>query len=253
MKALVFAAGLGTRLKPITDTIPKALVPLGGKPLLYHLIMKLKKAGVTEIVINVHHFAGQIISYVHEHDDFGLDISFSDESDFLRETGGGILYAQDKLEGGRFLVHNVDIVSDLDIGRLISNARQDALAEIVVSDRKTQRYFLFDDDMRLVGWTNVATGEVRSPYPDLNPDNFRKYAFSGIHLISGDIFNVFEEDGWEGKFSITDFYIRECAKHPIYGVMPDGLKMMDIGKIDTLSEAERFIAPFSESCIRSER
>ena len=242
MKALIFAAGLGTRLKPYTDTMPKALVPVGGKPLLYHVAMKLKAAGFDELVINVHHFPDSIIGYVHDEKDFGMKVSFSDERDFLRETGGGILYARKMLEGAPFLVHNVDILSDLDIGWFLSQADPDAVASILVSDRKTQRYLLFDESMRMVGWTNVATGEVRTPFTGLDPGKCRRLAFSGVHLISDRIFTIFDEDGWEGKFSIMDFYIKECAKRIIHGILPESLKLMDVGKVETLKDAGAFIS-----------
>ncbi len=241
MKAMIFAAGLGTRLRPITDTLPKALVPIQGKPLLYHVVSKLKDAGISDFVINVHHFPDSIIGYVHEQEDFGVNVSFSDERDFLRETGGGIKFARPLLEGGPFLVHNVDILSDLDVNWFIGQARPDALSNILVSDRKTQRYFLFDDDMRLVGWTNLATGEVRSPYGNIDPARFRRYAFSGIHYISDGIFKVFDEDGWGDRFSITDFYIQECDRHPVYGIVPNELRLIDVGKFETLAEAEDFV------------
>ena len=241
MRALIFAAGLGTRLKPLTDTMPKALVPVGGKPLLWHVVKKLESAGITDVVINVHHFADQIIDYVHGQDDFGIKVAFSDERDLLRETGGGIRHARKFLEGDSFLIHNVDILSDLDIDWFISRARPDAISNVLVSDRKTKRYLLFDDDMRLVGWTNVQTGEVRSPYPDLDPGKFRKLAFSGVHLISDRIFTIFDDDGWGERFPIMDFYVQECASCPIYGVLPEQLRMMDVGKIDSLDEAESFL------------
>ena len=241
MKALVFAAGLGTRLKPLTDSIPKALVPVGGEPLLYHVLTKLKDAGFNDVVINVHHFPDMIIDYVHGLDNLGVKVSFSDERDLLRETGGGIRHARMFLEGSPFLVHNVDILSDLDIRWFISQARRDALSTILVSERKTRRYLLFDDDMRMVGWTNIETGEVRSPYPGLDPGRYRKLAFSGIHLISDRIFTIFEDDGWGERFPVMDFYIKECASHPIYGVMPERLRMMDVGKVETLSEADLFL------------
>ena len=242
MKALVFAAGLGTRLRPLTDTLPKALVPVGGKPLLYHVVSKLKDAGVDDLVINVHHFADSIEAYVHDQDDFGIKVSFSDERDLLRETGGGIRHARPFLEGGDFLVHNVDILSDLDVRWFVGQARPDALATILVSERRTSRYFLFEDGMRLAGWTNVATGEVRSPYGAIDPSRYRMLAFAGIHYICGKVFDIFEEDAWPEKFPIVDFYLRECAVHPIYGVVPDHLKLMDVGKLDSLDEADSFIA-----------
>ena len=188
MKAMVFAAGLGTRLKPITNTIPKALVPVCGQPLLAHVIEKLAAAGYDEIVVNVHHFAEKIKEYLSSND-FGVKILISDESDLLLETGGGILHARNYLEGQEpFLVHNVDILSNLDLEWFRGQSRPGALANLLVSERKTQRYLLFNDDMCLVGWTNLATGEVRSPFPGLDIEKCRRYAFAGIHNISPEIF-----------------------------------------------------------------
>ena len=150
MKAMVFAAGLGTRLRPLTDTMPKALVPIAGKPLLYHVMNKLRTAGYDEFIVNVHHFPEQIKEYL-----AGTDFNYkiSDESRELLETGGGILHAEDLILPSEepFLVHNVDIVSNLDIAWLREKTRPEALATLVVSDRPTRRYLLFDEDMRLVG------------------------------------------------------------------------------------------------------
>ena len=239
MKAMIFAAGLGTRLKPITDTMPKALVPVCGQPLLYHVIAKLVAAGYDDLVVNVHHFPDRIIHYLHSHE-FGAKITVSDERDFLRETGGGIKYAAPLLSGSEpFLVHNVDIVSNLDLKWLREQHREGALATVVVSERKTQRYLLFDDDSRLKGWTNIATGEVRSPYPDIDPDRCRKLAFAGIHLMSPAIFEAFDRLGFGERFSIMDFYIQACAAYPIYAAVPPDFTMVDVGKKETLSEAER--------------
>lgn len=242
MKAMIFAAGLGTRLRPLTDTMPKALVPVCGNPLLYHVITKLKVAGYTELVVNVHHFAGQIREYLATHD-FGLPISISDETEELLETGGGIAHAKDLLLPTEepFLIHNVDILSNLDIPWFRLQTRPEALSTLLVSERETSRYLLFDDDMRLVGWTNVTTGEVKSPYPDLNPANCRKLAFSGIHNISPAIFEAFEAAGFSGRFPIMDFYIQECENHPIYGVVGTDLQLIDVGKLDSLAEAERAV------------
>ena len=236
---MVFAAGLGTRLKPITDTLPKALVPVCGQPLLYHTLYKLKAAGYTDVVVNVHHFAGQIREYLATHD-FGLNISISDESEQLLETGGGILHAKNLLEPLEepFLIHNVDIVSNLDIPWFRAQMRPDALATLLVSERKTQRYLLFSQQMRLVGWTNVATGEVRSPYPDLDPSACRRFAFAGIHNISPAIFKAFGQAGFSGRFPIMDFYLAACARYPIYGAVAQDLQLVDVGKIETLPEAE---------------
>ena len=242
MKAMIFAAGLGTRLKPLTDTMPKALVPICGQPLLYHVITKLVQAGYDQIVVNVHHFPDQIIDYLKAHD-FGVRIDISDERDFLRETGGGIRYAKPYLTAEvcdePFLVHNVDIVSNLDLRWFREQHRKGSMATLVVSERKTQRYFLFDEDNRLRGWTNLATGEVRSPYRDIDPEKCRKLAFSGIHLISPEIFDAFERLQMGERFSIVDFYLKACAEYPIYGVVPPDFTMVDVGKKETLSEAER--------------
>ena len=266
MKAMIFAAGLGTRLKPITDTMPKALVPVCGQPLLYHVITKLVAAGYDDLVVNVHHFPDQIIHYLHSHD-FGARIAVSDERDFLRETGGGIRYAKHLLTdfstppaaplemteelsfrpseasgeiclSEPFLVHNVDIVSNLDLGWLREQHREGALVTLVASERKTQRYFLFDEDNRLKGWTNIATGEVRSPYPDIDPDQCRKLAFAGIHLMSPAIFDAFDRYGFGDRFSIVDFYLRACADYPIYAAVPPDFTLVDVGKFDALPEAE---------------
>ena len=242
MKAMIFAAGLGTRLRPMTDTMPKALVPVCGNPLLYHVITKLKAAGYTELVVNVHHFAGQIREYLATHD-FGLPIHISDETEEFLETGGGIAHAKDLLLPAEepFLIHNVDILSNLDIPWFRSQTRPEALSTLLVSERDTSRYLLFDDDMRLVGWTNVKTGEVRSPYPPEALEGCRKYAFSGIHNISPAIFGAFERAGFNGRFPIMDFYIQECENHPIYGVVGTDLQLIDVGKLDSLAEAERAV------------
>lgn len=240
MKAMVFAAGLGTRLRPITDRLPKALVPVCGKPLLDHVLSKLVAAGYDEIVVNVHHFPEQIRAYLATHD-FGVPVRISDESSRLLETGGGILHARELLLPLEepFLVHNVDIVSNLDLGWFRSQTRPEALATLLVSERPTRRYLLFDQQMRLMGWTDVSTGEVRSPYPDLHPDRCRRYAFAGIHNLSPAIFDAFAALGMPERFPIMDFYLQACAEWRIEGVVARELTLVDVGKIDTLTEAER--------------
>jgi len=241
IKALVFAAGLGTRLRPLTDTMPKALVEVGGQPLLYHVLSKLRDAGIAGAVVNVHHFAEQILDYLATHD-FGFPVQVSDERDLLRETGGGILHARKLLGDKPFLVHNVDILSNLDIPAFCAAARPGDLATVLVSERETRRYMLFDDRMRMMGWTNVATGEVRSPYPDLDVNACRKLAFDGVHFLSPGIFDAFARYGFEGRFPIMDFYIRACGDYPIRACLQPGLRMMDIGKTDSLAAAEGFLA-----------
>ncbi|MBP5397234.1 MAG: nucleotidyltransferase family protein [Bacteroidales bacterium] len=241
MKAMVFAAGLGTRLKPLTDSRPKALVTVCGKPLLAHTLEKLCKAGFSQVVVNIHHFPQMMREYLAEND-FGIDVRISDESDALLETGGGILHAKSLLEplDGPFLVHNVDIVSNADLKAFLAQTRPDALATLLVSERKSSRYLLFDPEtLRLVGWTNVQTGEVRSPYPSLEPDRYLRYAFSGIHALSPEIFSAFETLGFSSRFPLMDFYLRACERYPIYGVPDPKLTLVDVGKFETLSEAER--------------
>jgi len=236
MKALVFAAGLGTRLKPITDTMPKALVPVGGTPLLQQLMEKLVAAGYDRIVINVHHFADMIRDFVAAHEGFGAQVSFSDETDLLRETGGGLRHAAPLLtsDGSEepFLVHNVDILSNLDLAWFRAQHRNGDLATLLVSERDTSRYFLFDEDGLLVGWTNISTGEIRSPYPGIDPDSCKRLAFSGIHSISPAIFPLMRD--WPEKFSLVDFYLSVCRTHAIRAAVMPGLRLRDVGKLSQL-------------------
>ena len=268
MKAMIFAAGLGTRLRPLTDTMPKALVKVCGKTLLEYSIEKLKAAGFTQIVINVHHFADMIREYVREKGSFGIEISFSDESDLLRETGGGIRHAAALLNDGEpFLVHNVDILSNLDIPAMVggynaasaSSAEngESHLATLLVSERVTERYLLFDNEARLVAWMNVRTGEVRSPFEELkrNPvadgETFdcevytgeyglKKYAFDGVHIISPEIFKLMVDK--PEKFSIIGFYLSYCDKWPITAHIQPGLRVVDVGKVNSIQKAEELVA-----------
>lgn len=246
MKALIFAAGLGTRLKPLTDTMPKALVPVGGKPLLHILIEKMKGSGCTEIVINVHHFANQITDYVKAHHCFGIDIYFSDESDMLLETGGGLKKALPLFSGSMspILVHNVDILSNVDLRNfyersLLHAAAHDKVgAVLLVSGRKTSRYLLFDKNDMLVGWTNITTGQVKSPYPNLDIGQCKKYAFSGIQVFFPQMAPLMEE--WDGRFSIIDFYLSVCDEVAVRCEVFPELQLLDVGKIDVIEEADSF-------------
>lgn len=251
MKAMIFAAGMGTRLKPLTDTMPKALVPIGGRPLLEILMCRLIEAGIDEVVINIHHFAEQIVDYVERRKAFGIKVSFSDERTELLETGGGIRKAETLLRGNGergqeiYLVHNVDILSNMDLhafcqmGLDMQQRDADLGALLLVSDRPTSRYLLFDDGNRLVGWTNRKTGEVKSPYKDLNPADCHQYAFAGIHLFCSALFPYMAS--WPEKFSIIDFYLSVCDKVHIMGHPQEGLKLLDVGKQDTLTRAEAFL------------
>ena len=234
---MIFAAGLGTRLKPLTDTMPKALVRVGGQPLIWHVIMKLKAAGYERIVVNVHHFAQQIIDYLQANANFGLDIRISDETSGLLETGGGIKKAMPLFDPSEpILIHNVDILSNLEFNSLSMVAPPDAL--LVVSQRNTKRYLLFDDEMILDGWTNIETGEVRSPYPALDPTDLKRLAFSGIHMIWPRLFPLFQD--MPERFGIIDFYLKYCHQCAFLGYEKKDLRLMDVGKLDTLDQAESF-------------
>ena len=237
---MIFAAGLGTRLKPLTDTMPKALVRVGGKPLIEHVIRKLKSSGVERVVVNVHHFARQVIDYLQENDNFGLDVRISDESAKLLDTGGGLKKAAPLFKpDAPVLIHNVDILSNVDLGWLYENSKgSDAV--LLVSERKTKRYLLFNDDMRLVGWTNVETGEVKSPYENLDVSACKMYAFSGIHVFSPRLFPLM--DSFPDKFGIIDFYLKVCGEAVIKACVKPDLRLLDVGKLDTLAEAERFMS-----------
>lgn len=247
MQAMIFAAGMGTRLKPLTDTMPKALVTVGGQPLIRRVIARLKEAGATRIVVNVHHFANQIVSYLHDNDNFGTDIRISDETAQLLETGGGIKKAAPLFKADEpILIHNVDILSNVDLSKLYTLAaveeegKAKADAVVLVSNRVTKRYLLFDDDMNLVGWTNVETGEVKSPYPQLDVAKCQRFAFAGIHVVSPRLFKLM--DAFSDKFGIIDFYLSICATHHVRGYVKTDLKLMDIGKLDTLHQAEAFLS-----------
>lgn len=236
---MIFAAGLGTRLKPLTDRMPKAMVEVGGKPLLERVIFRLKDAGADRIVINVHHFANQIISFLNDNNNFDMDILVSDETEKLLDTGGGIKKAIPMFDAhSPILIHNVDILSNVDL-RKFYELQANSDATLLVSSRKTKRYLLFDDDMRLMGWTNIETGEVRSPYENFNPSKYKMYAFSGIHIFSPSLFPLMDE--FPDKFGIMDFYLKMCAKADIRGYVKDDLRLMDVGKQDTLAQAEEFI------------
>lgn len=261
-KAMIFAAGLGTRLKPLTDTRPKALVEIAGKPLIEHVLNKLVSAGFNDIVVNVHHFAdmieewGQNIVKMPYYKEKDIKITFSSEREELLETGGGILHAASLLTCNnpeqRFLVHNVDILSNLQINALWTYADSSADAVLVVSKRKTARYLIFDDNMRLVGWTNIETGEVKSSFDDvheaiaklqpnkLDVDKYHLRAFAGIHYIKCNLIDLMMS--WPQKFSIIDFYLNICSIREIKGYTQDDLELVDVGKIHTLEVANDFIA-----------
>ena len=239
MQAMIFAAGLGTRLKPLTDTMPKALVRVGESALLERVIRKLAAAGAGRMVVNVHHFAEQVKRFLCDNNNFGQDIAVSDESSQLLDTGGGMKKAQSLFNDDEpILIHNVDILSNVDLKEFYGQGRQND-ATLLVSNRQTTRYLLFDDDMRLVGWTNIKTGEVRSPYDDLNPNDCTMMAFAGIHSFSPRLFPLM--DSFPDKFGIMDFYLNVCHKTTIKGIVAENLKLLDVGKTESLADAERFL------------
>ncbi len=254
MNILIFAAGLGTRLKPLTDTMPKALVPVQGTPLLGLLIQKIKNSVVKQpstsgspihmsdihIVINIHHFADQIIDYIKANQSFGLDIRFSDERDQLLETGGGLKKAIPLFpDDSPILIHNVDILSNVNLLPFYTSFPTDSAAQMIVSQRDTSRYLLFTDTNRLVGWTNVTTGEVKGP-PTLIPNSsfHIPHAFSGIQIVNPTLLRT-HLDHWQGKFSIIKFYLSICDKVDIRSDLRTDLRMIDVGKLDTLDQLQQ--------------
>ena len=243
MKALIFAAGLGTRLRPLTDTMPKALVPVAGVPMLERVLCKLRDAGLDSFVVNVHHFAEQIERFLAEKGDFGVPVAISREEREPLETGGGIKHAAPLLASpaGRVLVHNVDILSDLDVRWFLGQDDPQSLATLLLIDAPADRYLLFDDEMCLVGWTNVRTGEVKSPFlPDFDPAKYRCYSFCGIHIVSEAVFGKMAS--WPDKFSIIDFYLQQAAENKIRGVLAPDLHLIDIGSPAKLAEANEVCA-----------
>lgn len=244
---MILAAGLGTRLKPLTDTMPKALVPVGGKPLLELNIRKLQAQGYDRFVVNIHHFAQQIVDYVGQQDYAPL-VRFSDETEALLETGGGLKKAAPLfVDDEPVLIHNVDILDNVDYDWFSRQHQADEDAVLLVSRRKTKRYLLFDNAMRLMGWKNVETGEVKSPYEYIrrtglsqHGEPLNMFAFSGIHSFSPRLFPLM--DRFPDRFSIIDFYLSVCHRSHIVGLVKDDLKVLDVGKLDSLHEAEQFLS-----------
>jgi len=237
MKAMIFAAGMGTRFKPWTDQHPKALAPVNGKSLLQRNIEYLAGFGIKDIVINVHHFANQVEKAIQVADGWGSRISISDEREALLETGGGLKKAAGYFDSGPFLVVNVDILTDLDIGAMIRHHEQESpLATLAVTNRHSSRYFLFNGDNRLCGWRNIATGReiVGIPGQPLHP-----MAFSGIHIIEPRIFSLMQQ---EGKFSMVDVYLALCATQTILAFDHSGGKLVDVGRTESLALAEKLFA-----------
>lgn len=233
MKGLIFAAGLGTRFKPWTDNHPKALAIISGKTLLQRNIEYLQQYGIREVVVNVHHYADQIVQAIHQNKGWGSDIIISDETEGVLETGGGLKKASLHFQSGSFVVMNVDILTDLNLGEMIHYHQQlMPLATLAVTNRQTSRYFLFDQFHNLCGWRNNKTGEEK--ISRISADNTPK-AFSGIHIIDPKIFSLMHR---QGKFSIVDVYLELAKSEIIKGFDHTGSKFIDVGKPEAVAVAE---------------
>ena len=237
MNAMIFAAGLGTRLRPLTDHCPKALVKVEGKSLLEHNIINLKRAGFDHIVVNVHHFGQQIIDFLAEHNNFGIDIKISDERDLLLDTGGGIkkaltLFANDD----PVLIHNVDIISNINLGKVYEqHVKSGSDATLCGAQRTTSRYLMFDNDMRMRGWTNVTTGEVKGEKA------CNMLAFAGIHVVSQRISQSLQAMGKE-VFPVMDYYLNNCRDMQFSGYrLPSDTLWVDCGKPESLTKAAEIL------------
>lgn len=236
-QAIIFSAGMGTRLKPLTDTLPKALVEVNGKPMLQWNIEKLKAAGCHTIVVNVHHFPEMIRNFLSIHHNFGINIHISDESSAILDTGGGLVHAAHFFDRNAPIVaHNVDVLSDLDLSKIMQYHTQcNRLVTLVVRNRETQRYLLFDNQMRLCGWQNIATGEVVLK-TEKSLTQLTRLAFSGIHIIEPSIFSFATQ---KDKFSIIDLYLQLATTQTIIGFNDTSSQWIDIGKPEQLKEAQK--------------
>jgi NDP-sugar pyrophosphorylase family protein len=238
MKAMIFAAGFGTRLRPLTNNIPKALVKVGNTTLLELAIANLKKFNINEIIINVHHFGDQIINFLNENN-FGVDIQVSDERELLLDTGGGLKKCAEYFAGtDPFLLYNVDIISDIDINEMLKyHNTSNSLATLAVRNRDTSRYLLFDENNVLSGWKNIKTGEILNSR--INQGILNSFAFSGIHIINPEIFDLMPG---ENIFSIIKLYLKLSIDHTICGYNHTKSEWLDVGKLDSIEDAESLIS-----------
>lgn len=234
---MLFAAGLGTRLKPFTDHHPKALAPVNGKTLLEHNILYLQKFGIKEVVVNVHHFAEQIENVLVENNGFGSQVHISDERNEVLETGGGLLKAASFFNNEDFVVMNVDMLTNFDLNKLIEAHRgSNALATLAVMQRNSSRQLLFDDTMQLCGWRNNSNGETKVAR---NIQDANELAFSGIQIIHTEFFKFIEQ---KGKFSIIDSYLQLAKNHTVKGFDHSGDLILDVGKPESLLLAEQLFS-----------
>jgi len=238
MKVLIFAAGLGTRLKYLTKNKPKALVEFNGKPILEHLILNLKSQGFNDFVINVHHFADQIENFLKENNNFNSNIEISDEREMLLETGGGLLKAKKFLiNSDNFIIYNADIFSDINLKKLIKKHKENkAIATLAVQERDTSRKLLFNEENELCQWKNFATNEVKTAKE--TKSKLTAWSFTGIHIVNNQIFNHITETG---KFSIIDLYLRLAKKHKISAYKANNTFWFDLGKPENIKVAETYV------------
>lgn len=236
MKAMIFAAGLGTRFKPWTDKHPKALALVNGKSLLQRNIEYLQQYNITNVVVNVHHFAEQIIEAIKKNKGWGSNVVISDETNEVLETGGGLLNARKLLEGNEpFITLNVDILTDLDLNKLITFHKQHKpLISFAVTNRKTSRYFLFDENNRLCGWRNIKTGEERISIA--KPGLIEK-AYSCVVVFEPGVFSLMRHSG---KFSLVETYLDLASSHTILGYDHNNDKLVDVGKLESVAVAEKY-------------
>lgn len=235
MKGFIPCAGVGSRLKPWTDSHPKALAPVAGKPMLKHIVDKLHSEGISDITVNTFHFADQIKDFI-----FGQNwsINISDESPYLLETGGALLHAKHLLEGEEpILVHNVDILSNANLKNLIDfHFEQECEATLLVSDRPSSRKLLFDDNLMLKGWHSLSSNEYK---PEIISENqFEELAFGGIYIFSPSILRDMVEKGYTGKFSIIDYFLNSLSYHRYKAFLQPDLKILDIGKPESYDRAQ---------------
>ena len=240
MKAMILAAGLGTRLKPLTDSMPKALVEVDGVPMLERVILNLKKHGADFIVVNTHHFAGMIKDFLRKKD-FGIEIMVSDESEQLLDTGGGIVRAAPLLfnkDSSPVLIHNVDILSNAPVENIMREA--DEVTTLLVSERDSQRQLIFDERMMLQGWHD-RKNDLYKPEGFSPQGNLRELAFSGIYAITEAAVDEMRKLMGEGKYSVMDYFLNPDRLQPVKGLETRDLKVLDIGKPATLAQATDFI------------
>jgi NDP-sugar pyrophosphorylase family protein len=238
MRAMIFAAGLGTRLRPITNDRPKALAEISGTPILEIVIKRLIAHGFKDIIVNVHHFADRVIEFLESKNNFGINLQISDERDHLLDTGGGLKKASWFFSDNKpFLVHNVDTLTDVDLLDYYEYHKKNrALATLLVRHRPGSRFFLFDKGRRLSGWENVVTNEKIITRQSVDP--LEQIAFSCLHVIDPKIFELFTESGC---FSIIDTYLRLADEHKIMGYVDDQSYWLDIGTPEKLQRAEKEI------------